>query len=330
MRKTPRAYYLVVVVGLIAGFAVLVAATRDVSLYKPPPIATPGVVFRANDTEELPMPVEDWQYDTDQMSLFSIGNWEGYSIPPSAGLYNWRKNELHKLSIPNLTPLNGYRLAQSPDSKLVAYSTLGVLHLYNVNSQTSITVTQGDDPAFSPDGKHVSIWRDNRLVALNLESSTEEVLYESPEIHWSRDRIVSVCCTTWTPTGTKVAYNIQTEVNPQDKGWQNEGEKVVVLDLPTRQESVVASGEFIGAPAWSPDGRVMVYINYPYREYSELRLIDPEKLCTVGSLHLAALSISFWPPQGDIIAVTNASQGLYFINVEKVFGTTYTELKCPE
>jgi hypothetical protein len=330
MRKTPRAYNLIIAMILIAGFVTLVAAARNVSIYKPPPIATPNVVFRANDAERLPMPLEDWQYDADQMLLFSNGNWEGVSIPPSVGLYDWRKNELRELPIPNLNPLNGYRLAQSPDSHLIAYSTGGVLHLYNVISGTSITLTQGDDPAFSPDGKRVSIWRDNRLIALDFESFREEVLYESPDIQRNRDRIVSVCCTTWNPISTKIAFNIETEVDSQDKGLQRESEKVVILDLPTRQETVVGKGEFLGAPAWSPDGRLITYINYPGRSYSELRLIVPEEKCVVGSLPLSTISDSFWPPPGDVIAITDGGGGLNFVNVERVFGERYTKLKCPE
>jgi Tol biopolymer transport system component len=103
------------------------------------------------------------------------------------------------------------------------------------------------EPDLAPNGRRVVAVQTeggtNRLVSYDLASGTLRPLTEAlPNVHWAYPR--------WSPDGARLAVN----------RWEAGGYDVVILDtLGTLLHRVTADRALDIAPAWSPDGRYVLF-----------------------------------------------------------------------
>ncbi len=292
------------------------------------PLGTPGVIYPANDVEEFPHAFHDWRYDPDLLLLFYKGSWEFVYTDPVLTLYDWRADEEHKLTIPELDGYNSgsYQFSQGPESRFIAYSTNGEVFLLAVENESVERVARGENPSLSPNEHRLAFWREDEIILHDLETFTEEQIYQSEDIYVSDDYSGAGCCITWSPNSRHLTFVIRTHINVNGN-WKTRDE-IILLDLVTKEAHTAAEEVQLSLPSWSPDSRLIATIQNDMRYGAELHIIDPFNRCVVGRFRTGPLSHAMWFPDGREIAVIYASRQIYIVNVEGAFGDPYTALGC--
>jgi Tol biopolymer transport system component len=300
---------------------------------QPPALATPGVIYAPTADNELPLPLKTWQYQPDTLLLHHEGLWEWVEADPRVALYHWRTGETQMLAIPDLSPLNRYDFAQSPDPNVIAYSDGDDIYRYDVATAQSQKVTTGGEPTFSPDGLQLAFWRGPELWALTMGTTVETLLFSAQDTvsnsvrYWQRGSFPA-----WSPDGGAIAFQMQ-QLFTISGTTDTSSRDLVVLDLATPEIFPVASiskDGYFSPVTWSPDGRLVLYVeNEPYTGDSTIYLADWRANCIVGELSLDDIYSAYWSPAGDVIATaTWVSTYLYFIDVQQAFGADYQNLAC--
>lgn len=80
----------------------------------------------------------------------------------------------------------------SPDDKMIAYSTKDDdVHLYDILSANSRSIAQGWEPAWSPDGQQIALWRKDGYYSISPASGQLKQLFKTKQgrsgLFWSPD-----------------------------------------------------------------------------------------------------------------------------------------------
>lgn len=143
-------------------------------------------------------------------------------------------------------------MAREPDGKLVAYAAgpAGQTHIYvrQLGASRSILLTQGltgchRRPQWPPDGARIAFFSVNRGVRTisavpSLGGVLKRLIEETGE---------SLCCATWSPDGTHIAYA--------------SANAVFVRPLEAERATKIAEHPFVThSMVWSPDGARIAYV----------------------------------------------------------------------
>jgi eukaryotic-like serine/threonine-protein kinase len=161
-----------------------------------------------------------------------------------------------KQFVPFLGGLEGYDVTFSPDRKSVAYVNLVDETLWTSRSdgssklQLTFAPAHAALPRWSPDGKEIvylasQLGKPWKMFLIPAEGGSSEELLPGDTTEGDP---------TWSPDGTRIAFS-----NGLPAG--QEKSDLRILDLKTRQVSVIpgSSGKF--SPRWSPDGRNLLALN---------------------------------------------------------------------
>ncbi|MGQ0560320.1 MAG: hypothetical protein ACT443_00435 [Gemmatimonadota bacterium] len=162
------------------------------------------------------------------------------------------------------------------------YSFFSDLYLVRGGKEERLTYgARAESPDVSPDGTRVvyvqNLNGSNRLVVRDITSGAERVLMErSPDAHWILPR--------WSPDGDRIAV----------QRWTGErGHDVVIIDGEGRMLSEIRTSGADGGPAWSRDGRFVIF----------------------SSDRTGITNLYAQEPGGELRQVTNVLSGAYYPEV---------------
>ncbi|MDX1395160.1 MAG: hypothetical protein R3195_12255 [Gemmatimonadota bacterium] len=156
----------------------------------------------------------------------------------------------------------GYSPAWSPDGRRVAFITHDgtTSHLSVIDSDGSgerRLVSGAEAPAWSPDGARIAFGRPPDIHVVNADGSGEVRMISAQGVRFAtglgavRGLGLKLSDAAWSPDGTKIAFAAREDA---ERVWlvlaNADGSSPRIVDPP-------ASG---GNPAWSPDGRHLVFI----------------------------------------------------------------------
>jgi WD40 repeat protein len=281
--------------------------------YQPAPIETPGAIYQVTTKGDLPLPLEDWQYNDDWLLLAGgLYPWEAV-----AALYNWSTGELKPLNITDL----GYEPKSQGPNDSIAYTRYpdNMVIVFDTEDQSTFPVAKGFVPSFSSDGEFIAMVYNRKLIAVNLTDLSEKVIWDSK----NKER-GTLSIPNWIPESTLIAFSYEVSQSSSE----DQGESILVVDSTTGNSFILVEDEKIADMAISPDGRLLVYIFINTSSDRELRIMDIRNQCLVGSLEVAWIDKVEWSPKGDKLAVIYW-ENLYFIDIKEVFGAPYEKLSCP-
>jgi TolB protein len=168
-----------------------------------------------------------------------------------------------------------------------------------------------EDPAWSPDGKHVAyvlIGPKNRLHMMNIDASDDTIL--SPPMQ-------SPIHPAWTSDGRSILYCTDDDLHPPQKN----SAEIYRIDLATRRITTVISGGVNTYPAPSPDGLKIAF----------RKMIDTNSEVFVANSDGSGVTnltnnptFEGWPawsPDGSQIAFAGNRNGVYQVFVMKADGS---------
>jgi hypothetical protein len=302
---------------LYSFLAILILLGCSPNRYQPPPITTPGSVDLLRSQRHIPVVLE-WKYE-DHMLLYRPDCNECRS-DLALFSWNWRKDEMTEIQLPGL-PTGRLEVAESSDPNLIVYAANGKIHLYNLMNYQDEQITDGGSPEFSPKGDQVIFQRNQDLILLDLKTRQEQVMYS-----WhikNPNHKLWIYRMNWSSDGNKIAYIW--EENYLDGKTED---RIAYIDVNSKEEKIIESGQFSGWVSWSPDSRLLTYVRNPLSDQAQLIIFEPSEGCVVGIYPVNRQDgTALWSPDGKVILVRYFGD-LFFINVEKVFGEPYNQLSC--
>jgi hypothetical protein len=302
-----------------------------------PYLKTPGAMYKIFPEEiSAVYQLADWGFDPGHLLLVKgISRERGYE-PYDLVLFDWSKGELEPFNIIEEYHRVKERAAQGK-SGLIAYNDSGNLYLYNPkNQKKTLIAEEGYDPDFSPDGEQLAYWMEGLLIVTNITTLNPHIAVYSK---WDEPQIEKITTngTAWRPDGKGIAF-IR---NLEDEDGRPLKSEIMLMDFEDFSlrtlYSVSPTGKdlpFISDLTWSPDGRLIAFIEEGWigKSYIKTILIGETDVCLSGSLEFQweIWGAIRWSPAGNIIAVGRKFHEIYFINVEKVFTIPYSEMKCFE
>jgi len=182
----------------------------------------------------------------------------------------------------------------SPDGRWISYSSTrgGTLDIWKTDGvRVRRVVRQGDDPAWSSDGRRIAFTGDGyvKIVAANGGASRRITPANSVQ-------------PTWSPDSRRIAYSGFPENGACSDGYS------IFLEHPdgTHREALVQGDEFeeYFAPAWSRDGRKIAYVHGDGRDAIETISVRSGSINSVTSEKLRPGRPS-WSPDGRYLVFTD-------------------------
>lgn len=198
---------------------------------------------------------------------------------------------------PAARPSGGEASAQ-PFTGTIAFEEApgGTIYLMETDGSGLRPLTHGMDPALSPDGRWVAFvrWEEPRgLYVIGVDGQEERLVYGAPQVRMPA----------WSPDGRKIAFTVQKGGKPERRFRFGDREFVIPADPYWRLAWVdVETGEYHDlpsdlhslAPAWSPDGRWLLYDGDPGLQRLSVEVGEQE--LAVGGRNLASPA---WSPDGQ-------------------------------
>ncbi|MGH9546092.1 MAG: protein kinase domain-containing protein [Terriglobales bacterium] len=152
-----------------------------------------------------------------------------------------------KLFVPFLDGLAAADFVISPDKNWMVYADFPRRHLWRSKLDGSEKLQLTDSyswmPQWSPDSKTIAFSDRNEIYQVSIDGGAPEKLTSE-----GNNEVAPV----WSPDGKSIAFN--------DFPQPGHITGIKVLDLATRQVSIMPGSEHFFVPSWSPDGRHMVAI----------------------------------------------------------------------
>ncbi|MBI5652160.1 MAG: PD40 domain-containing protein [Chloroflexi bacterium] len=216
--------------------------------------------------------------------------------------------------------------------KIVFQGAIGGM-IYTVNGDGSDLriVTDGIDPAFSPDGKQIAFARWSNinpgLFVINADGSNERLIFGSPKIRSPR----------WSPDGKFIAFTQDKPATNNQPLWKLgliELNKVIDAETTRTVLTEPQCSRLCYAPSWKNDGATLVYVDPQYGIMATNILTgsaslvmgptgtyyDTGKQAVLPILHLPPLQQTMTSPDGSRVAFIQRAHDRWEINLVSADG----------
>ena len=224
--------------------------------------------------------------------------------------------------------------ALSPDGTRIAFSRYGemdassAIYVANVGGDNEeLLLEDAAGPVWSPDGTHIAF---NNLdpfaggTALGvIDVASGETLELADEASGPR----------WSPDGTRIAFTVDDLDAVMSGAFQPSELRIVNADG-TGLRTLAEAAPFAAAPAWSPDGSLIAFGALPdgadgadggdpltQEMVIKVYDLDADEARTVAEMPSSSLSEPSWSPDGERLAFTVMSLGLFRTSAAVGIGT---------
>lgn len=205
-----------------------------------------------------------------------------------------------------------------PDGKGLVYCFQGKLHILDLDSASSKTITENfllSSPEVSPDGKKViafssfGVARTTSLITIDGQVDTILRGREFGQYSWSSD-------------SKKI-----THIGPYAT---SSGREISIYDIETKQKTIIATGF---NPTWRPNTDEILYTVYTENE-SRLNLINSNGSQLRTIIDQYSPFQPSWHPDGSKIVFVNSNGSIAVVNVDgrdyRVLNEKISECKSPQ